>query len=308
MTSEIPVYNPATEEIIARVPMMSRETIREIIGRTYDASSEVMAIPAYKRSKLLKEVARALRDQSDELARLLTAEIGRPIRSTKLIIERTASIYELAAQEISHVFSGEFVPLDLYDYPPGNENRIAFVVREPVGLVGAITPFNFPPDSMAHKVAPALAAGNSVVIKPSSYAPPLTITRIVNIIKQTGFPQDAINVVTGDAKEIGDEFVDNPPKVSLITFTGSSSVGLSLAGRAVAQGKKVIMELGGSDAMIVLEDADLSRAAQAAIIGRFDYAGQFCNATKRLLVRDEVFDKFVGMLAIWRLTYALGIH
>ena len=294
MADQIPVFEPATGEILAYIPNMTINEIRDAINRAYEALDKIQAIPAYQRARLLMNVAQRIRERKEDLARLLTREIGRPIKSTRLIIERTATIYELAAQELPHVLTGEFVPLEAYSYPPGNENRLAIVKREPVGVVAAITPFNFPPDSMAHKVAPALAMGNTVVIKPSREAP-LTIMEIAKIIIEAGFPKDSIVVVTGDSKLIGDEFIENP-KVALITFTGSTKVGLDLASRAIARGKRVIMELGGSDAMIVLEDADLNRAVQAAVVGRFDYAGQFCNATKRVIVREEVYDEFVRRL------------
>ncbi len=294
MQRQIPVYEPATGEVLAYVPDMSINEVRDAIDKAYDALPRLQSIPAYERARLLMRVAQLIRGRREELARLLTREIGRPIKSTRLIIERTARIYELAAQELPHVLTGEFVPLEAYDYPPGNERRIAIVRREPIGVVGAITPFNFPPDSMAHKVAPALAMGNTVILKPSRYSP-LTESEIAKLIIEAGFPEGSIVVVTGDSSMIGDEFVNNP-KVSLITFTGSSKVGLELASRAILNGKRVIMELGGSDAMIILEDADLNRAVQAATVGRFDYAGQFCNATKRVIVREEVYDEFVRRL------------
>lgn len=294
MQHQIPVYEPATGEVLAYVPDMTINEVRDAIDRAYEALPRVQSIPAYERARLLMRVAQLIRSRKEELARLLTREIGRPIKSTRLIIERTARIYELAAQELPHVLTGEFVPLEAYDYPPGNENRIAMIRREPIGVIGAITPFNFPPDSMAHKVAPALAMGNTVVLKPSRYSP-LTESEIAKLIIEAGFPRDSIVVVTGNSSMIGDEFVSNP-KIALITFTGSSKVGLELASKAILNGKRVIMELGGSDAMIILEDANLDRAVQAAIIGRFDYAGQFCNATKRLIVREEIYDEFIRRL------------
>src|SRR2546428_13450584 len=143
--------------------------------------------------------------------------------------------------EVRRVFEGEFIPLEGYDYPAGNERRIAFVKREPIGAVGTITPFNFPSSSFAHKLAPALAVGNTVVHKPTTLAP-LTQMAIAAILTNVGFPESSVNVVTVDSAMIGDEFVRNA-KVSLISFTGSETVGLDLAGRAVAKAKRVIMEL-----------------------------------------------------------------
>lgn len=294
MEKMIEVYEPATGKVLGYVPDMTEEEVKRAIDLAYSSAESLQSMPAYERAKALRKVAEAIRDRKEDLAVLLSREIGRPIKSARLIMERTASIYELAAQELPEVLTGEFVPLDVYNYPAGNEKRVAVVKREPVGVVAAITPFNFPPDSMAHKVAPALAVGDPVVLKPSREAP-LTETEISKIIKSSGFPENSLNVVTGNSEMIGRIFLESE-KIALISFTGSSKVGLELAGKAVARGKKVIMELGGSDAAIVLEDADLEAAAQAVTLGRFDYAGQFCNATKRLIVREEVYEEFIRLL------------
>ncbi|MGC9209425.1 MAG: aldehyde dehydrogenase family protein [Nitrososphaeria archaeon] len=292
--ADIPVFEPATGEIIGYVPDMGRDEVLAAVERAYSAQEALQSIPAYERGRMLRRVADIIRQRKEELARLLAREIGRPIKSARLIMERVASIYELAAQEIPNVLTADFVQLDSFTYPAGNEKRIAFVKREPIGVVAAITPFNFPPDSMAHKVAPALAVGDTVVLKPSREAP-LTVIEISKIIHEAGFPEGSVEVVTGNSSMIGELFISSP-RISLISFTGSSAVGLDIASRAIREGKRVIMELGGSDAMIVLEDADLDRAVQAATVGRFDYAGQFCNATKRLLVRAEIYDEFMKRL------------
>ncbi|MDP8023300.1 MAG: aldehyde dehydrogenase family protein [Conexivisphaerales archaeon] len=294
MDKRIPVYEPATGKILDYVQDMTDEDVKAAIERAYASLESLQTMSAHERARALRKVAEKIRNRKEELAVLLSREIGRPIKSSRLVMERTASIYELAAQELPQVLTGDFVPLEAYNYPAGNEKRIAIVKREPVGVVGAITPFNFPPDSMAHKVAPALAIGNAVVLKPSKEAP-LTEIAISEIIKDSGFPESSLEVVTGNSEMIGNLMIDSE-KVSLISFTGSSKVGLELAGKAIVKGKKVIMELGGSDAAIVLEDSDLDVAARAVTVGRFDYAGQFCNATKRVIVREEVYEEFVKRL------------
>lgn len=294
MEKMIPVYEPATGKILGYVPDMTEEEVRGAIDLAYNALENIQSMPAHERARALRRVAETIRNKKEDLALLLSREIGRPIKSARLIMDRTASIYELAAQELPEVITGDFVPLEAYNYPAGNERRIAIVKREPVGVVGAITPFNFPPDSMAHKVAPALAVGNSVVLKPSREAP-LTEIEISKIIKNSGLPEDSLQVVTGDSGIIGNLMIESE-KIALISFTGSSRVGLELAGKAMARGKKVIMELGGSDATIVLEDANLDAAARAVSIGRFDYAGQFCNATKRAIVKEDVYEEFLRLL------------
>ncbi|MGC8601741.1 MAG: aldehyde dehydrogenase family protein [Thermoprotei archaeon] len=288
------VRNPASGELIDVVPILDREVVREAIEEAHAAQLRLEAMGASARQAALADVAEALRKRADEIAKITALEIGRPIKSSRADAVRAASIFELAASETRNVLEGKFVPLELYDYPAGNANRVAVVQRQPVGVVASITPFNFPAASFAHKVAPALAVGNSVVHKPSVSAP-LTQLKIASVLLEEGLPAGSINVVTGESGMIGDEFLSNP-KVSLITFTGSESVGLELASKAVLAGKRVIMELGGSDAEIVFSDADMDAAAQAAIVGRFDYAGQFCNATKRLLVEKRAKDSFLESL------------
>ncbi|EZQ01644.1 aldehyde dehydrogenase [Candidatus Acidianus copahuensis] len=291
----ITLREPATGKEIDYIPLLDRDKVKEAIDIAFQTLDKLQAIPPYMRSKFLHKASELIRQRQEELATLMVREIGRPIKSSRVEILRAAQIFDLAAEEIKNVFSGRFVPLDVYEFPPGNENRIAFVKRDPVGVVASITPFNFPAASFAHKVAPALAVGNTVVHKPTILAP-LTQIRLAEILLEVGFPPGSINIVTGNSEMIGEEFTTNP-KVSLITFTGSSSVGLNLASRAIANGKRAIMELGGSDAMIVLEDADIQRAVNAAITGRFDYAGQFCNATKRIIVRKEIATEFSKALS-----------
>lgn len=291
--NKIAVRNPATGEVIDYVPSLNREEVRKAIEIAYESFPKLNSITPAKRSRLLMEVASLIRENSEELALTMTKETGRPIKSSRAEIERTAQIFELASSEVKRALEGDFIPLDLYEYPAGNEKRIAMIKREAIGVVAAITPFNFPAASFAHKVAPALAVGNTVVFKPSSLTP-LTQIKLAEIVLKK-FPEGSVNVVTGNSEMIGEEFVSND-KVSLITFTGSVSVGLDIASKAVRNGKRVIMELGGSDAMIILEDADLDKAVKAALIGRFDYAGQFCNATKRVIVRKEIEEEFTKKL------------
>ncbi len=295
VTSEetISIRNPYTGEVLDEVPKLSIEAVKAAIEAAKEAQAHLESLPTSERSKALMSSARAIREHSEEIARITAMEIGRPIASSRADVIRAASIMELAASEVRHVLEGKFIPLDAYDYPAGNQRRMAITKREPVGVVASITPFNFPAASFAHKVAPALAVGNAVVHKPTIYAP-LTQLAMAKLMLPF-FPAGAINVVTGDSSVIGEEFISND-KISLITFTGSEKVGLELAGKAIARGKRVIMELGGSDAEIVLNDADLPSAATSALVGRFDYAGQFCNATKRLLVQRDVRDEFVKIL------------
>src|ERR1700730_9867998 len=288
------VMEPATGKVLDEIPSLSLDQVRAAIDIAYSSLTKLQSLTIAARGALLHKVADMIRSDPEPLALIMSREIGRPIKSSRGEIQRTAQIFDLAASQVSEVFSGKFVPLEVYGFPAGNEKRIAIQTREPIGVVASITPFNFPSSSLAHKVAPALAVGNTVVHKPSVFAP-LVQLRLGEIILKAGFPAGSLNIVTGDSKMIGNEFIENP-KISLITFTGSERVGLDIAGRAMQKGKRSIMELGGSDAQIILEDADLEKAADAAILGRFDYAGQFCNSTKRLLVRKEVAQKFTELL------------
>jgi len=288
------VMEPGTGKVLEEIPSLSLEQVREAIDVAYSTLPKLQSLSIAARSALLHKVADLIRSDPEPLATIMSREIGRPIKSSRGEIQRTAQIFDLAASKVSEVFTGSFVPLEVYGFPAGNEKRIAIQTREPIGVIASITPFNFPSSSLAHKVAPALAVGNTVVHKPSVFAP-LVQLKISEIILKAGFPAGSLNVVTGDSRMIGNEFIENP-KISLITFTGSEKVGLDIAGRAMQRGKRSIMELGGSDAQIILEDADLERAADAAILGRFDYSGQFCNATKRLLVRKEVAQKFTELM------------
>ncbi len=290
-----PVVNPATEEVVDYVPNLPLDVVRQAIDAAHDALKTLQSMTIAKRSRLLLKVAEMIRQSREDLAKTMSMEIGRPIKSARLEIERTAMIFELAASEVRRALTGEFVPLEMYEWPAGNEERIAIIKREPLGVVASITPFNFPAASFAHKVAPALAVGNAVVHKPAPNAP-LTQIKLAEIILKAGFPPGSVNVVTGDPVKIGEELVTND-KVAMITFTGSDRTGLGvIAPKAIARGKRLLMELGGSDAIIVLEDADMRKAARAAVVGRFDYSGQYCNAAKRLIVKREASDDFAKAL------------
>lgn len=287
--SDSPVFNPSTGEIIDSMPSLCKNEIENAIDLADDAFYKYSELPARSRKKLLIKVSELIDIESEDLALTMSKESGRPIKSSRGEILRTADIFKYAAWEMEHILKGEFIPLELYDYPAGNDNRFAFTVREPIGVISTITPFNFPGASFAHKVATALAVGNTVVHKPTKYTP-LTQIKLSKLILKAGFPTATINVVTGDSSMIGDVMVNND-KIKLISFTGSTKVGLDLASRAVRNGKKSIMELGGSDAEIILDDADLTAAVDAATFGRFDYAGQFCNSTKKIIVSNSIADK-----------------
>ena len=289
------VINPSTLEVIDNVPMLTLEQIRDKINKSYETYTTYSQLPSSTRIGYFRKAAKLIESDLERLSQLMSAEIGRPIKSARGEIKRAGFILDSCASEIETVEKGTFVPLDLYEYPGGNESRFAFTVREPMGVIASITPFNFPAVSFAHKVGSALAVGNTVVHKPTISAP-LTQIELAKIMLSSGFPEYSINILTGDSSMIGNELTENP-KIRLISFTGSSKVGLSIASKAMLRGARAIMELGGSDAEIILDDADLDMAVSSAVFGRYDYAGQFCNSTKRLFVSSKVADRVTSMLA-----------
>jgi len=292
MSEVIEVRSPSNLKVIGTVKRMTKDEVRGEIEEAYKGFEIISEMPLYKRTVILRKVSEILDREQERLARLLAMEIGKPIRDSRVEVLRASRLFRQAAEEAPIVLEGKNYRVDAYEYPPGNENRIVISTREPIGVVTAIIPFNFPIAAFAHKVAPALAAGNSVVVKPSISAP-LTAIEMKKILVEAGLPDKVVRVVTGYSNEIGDEVVTHP-LVGAITFTGSTKVGLSIASKAVALAKKVLMELGGSDPMIVLEDADIDRASSVAVRARFEYAGQYCNAGKRIIVREEIADKFIS--------------
>jgi succinyl-CoA reductase len=204
---------------------------------------------------------------------------------------RAIQLFNIAAEEARLILEGKYHRVDAYEYPPGNENRVVIETREPIGVVAAILPFNFPANSFAHKVAPNIMAGNSVIVKPSPYTP-LTALELGKILYESGLPYESLSVLPGDI-DVGDELVTNK-KVSGITFTGSTNTGINIASKAVQSAKKLMIEMGGSDPIIVLDDANLDAAINVSVRARYEYAGQNCNAGKRILVHEKIYEKFVN--------------
>ncbi|QXJ32475.1 aldehyde dehydrogenase family protein [Saccharolobus shibatae] len=287
----IEVRSPSNLKVIGTVKRMNKDEVRGEIEEAYKGFEIISKMPLYKRTAILRKVSEILEREQERLARLLAMEAGKPIRDSRVEVLRASRLFRQAAEEVGMVLEGKNYRVDAYEYPPGNENRIVVSTREPIGVVTAILPFNFPINSFAHKVAPALAVGNSVVVKPSINTP-LAAVEMKKILVEAGLPDSAVRVVTGYSSEIGDEIITHP-LVGLITLTGSTQTGLKIASKAVSLGKRIIMELGGSDPIIVLEDANIERASSIAVRARFEYAGQNCNAGKRIIVRQEVYDKFV---------------
>jgi len=279
------VRSPYSGEVIARVAKGGADEAR----RALDAAARVLhaPLPAHERARILDEVAGLLEERHDEAARLISAEAGKPLKAARVEAQRAVSTYTFAAVEARRL-AGEVVPLDA---APAGEGKLAFTLRLPIGIVGAISPFNFPLNLVAHKIAPALAAGCPVVLKPAS-ATPLSALFLAHLEEEAGLPAGWINVVVGSAGPIGDALVEDD-RVKLITFTGSGEVGWGIAERA--HRKRVKLELGNATPAIVCADAPPGTAAKLAA-NAFSFAGQSCISVQRIFVMDEAWDTFVSEL------------
>ncbi len=286
--------NPATSETLDTFPRGTREDARRAIDAAFAAKSKAEEMSAWERSKILYKVAQLLEQHSSEMSRLIALNVGKPIADSEAETARAVLVLTFAAEEAKRLY-GQTIPLDSHPFPPGNKNRLGFTLREPIGVVGAISPFNFPLNLLLHKVAPAIAAGNTVVAKPPSDGPLPGIT-IAKLFEEAGLPPGILNVVTGSGSEVGMEIVESS-KVDAISFTGDTGTGRLIAEKAAATNKRTILELGGHDPMLILDDADLEKAAKAAAVGVFGYSGQVCTATKRLIVENAAKDRFVKVFS-----------
>ncbi len=289
------VVDPSTGQSIGEAPIASADEARAAVDAAAAVEESWGANPGYLRARILRTAAERLRADRETMALLIAHEVGKPIRDARVEATRAAGVFDLAAEEIRHL-GGESHPADAYEYPAGNEHRFLFSVRDPIGVVVAIGPFNFPLNLLCHKVAPALAAGNPVVAKPTSAAP-FTALRLAEHLAAAGLPAGVLNVVVGPGGAVGDTLVEHP-RTRLVTFTGSTEVGKGIAEKAGRHAKRVILEMGGMDPFVVLDDAPLASTVEAAARGVFSYSGQVCTASKRFLVADGIADQFAAALAV----------
>ena len=282
----IDVASPYSNEVVGRVARGSAELARQAI----DAAERALAEPppTHERAAILDRVAQALAHREGEAAALICAEAGKPMKAARVEANRAVSTLTFAAVA-ARSLAGEIVPMDA---SPAGEGKLAFTQRFPIGVVAAISPFNFPLNLVAHKLAPAIAAGCPVVLKPAAKTP-LSALFLAELIADAGLPAGFLSVVPGPSSEIGDVFVDDE-RVRLITFTGSAEVGWGL--RARAPRKRVNLELGNATPAIVLADAELEVAAKKLAASAFSFAGQSCISVQRIYVAREVFDAFSALL------------
>ena len=284
----IPVHYPYTGEQIGSVPAGNAEHAREAfeVAANYKAT-----LTRYERQKILLNVAKIISDRKAELAPIITAELGISISDSLYECGRAYDVYTLAGQMCIHD-DGEVFSCDL---TPHGKARKIFTVREPLRAISAITPFNHPLNMVSHKIAPAIATNNCIVVKPTELTP-LTAIWLADALYEAGLPPQMLSVVTGWPADIGDEMIINP-NFDLITFTGGIAVGKMIAAKAVY--KRQVLELGGNDPLIIcsdLGDADLAKAADLAVAGATKNSGQRCTAVKRILVQESVADRFVPLV------------
>jgi acyl-CoA reductase-like NAD-dependent aldehyde dehydrogenase len=278
------VDSPYSGETVARVARAGAEHARKAL----DAAERAMSspLPAHERAAILDRVAALLKERHDEVAQTISAEAGKPMKAARVEAERAVSTYTMAAVEARRL-AGEVVPMDASAAGVG---KVAYTMRVPIGIVGAITPFNFPLNLVAHKVAPALAAGCAVVLKPAGHTP-LSALLLGELETEAGLPPGWLNVLVGPSAEIGDVIVEDE-RVKLITFTGSSGVGWRIRERAVK--KRVNLELGNATPVVVDADADIEEAATKLAANAFSFAGQSCISVQRIYVKREAYDDFVS--------------
>ena len=285
----IEVKNPYDGEVIDTVPIAHRQTAQLAIDAANDAKDSLVEMSAFKISNKLLNAVQKLKDRREEFARLLCLEVGKPINEALVEVDRSIETLRLSAEEAKRIY-GESVPLDA---GLNGKGFFAFTQRLPLGVVAAITPFNYPLNLTIHKIAPAIACKNTVIVKPPTEAP-LAVIKFCELLDEE-FPDGVVNVVTGYGSEIGDYLVCSP-EVDKISFTGSVTTGMMISQKAGM--KKVTLELGGNDPVIILKDADLDKAVKGIINGAFLNAGQVCMGVKRVIVEDSIADEFCEKLVV----------
>ncbi|WP_406945862.1 aldehyde dehydrogenase family protein [Halobacillus sp. SY10] len=282
----ITVKNPYNEEMVAELALAKEDDLNRAIDISYDTFHQTMKkMPAHDRADILLKASKLLEERKDEFAETITKEAGKPLQFSQGEVQRSVQVLRFAAEEAKHI-EGKVIPMDA---AIGGENRIGFTKRVPLGVVAAITPFNFPLNLTLHKVAPAIAAGNTIVLKPAEKTP-VSAYKLVQLLHESGLPKGALNFLLGTGKEIGDPLVKHD-KIHKVTFTGSLPVGRTI--RENAGFKKVTLELGSNSPNILFEDADLDYAVSSLVKGAFAFSGQVCISAQRIYVHQNIYDRFL---------------
>ncbi|UOQ48619.1 NAD-dependent succinate-semialdehyde dehydrogenase [Gracilibacillus caseinilyticus] len=281
------IYNPATGDIVGTIPKAGAKETSVAIDAAAASFKSWSEATVYERYRLLKEWAKLIIDQKEEIARIMTLEMGKPLAESRGEIDYAVSYIDWYAEEGKRIY-GEVIP----SHKPNNRMQ---VWKKPVGVVAAITPWNFPAAMLTRKMAPAFAAGCTVVVKPSGETP-LTAIKLVELCHEAGFPAGVVNIVTGSSTEIGGELMGNA-KVKKVTFTGSTAVGKKLMEQGAKQLKRLSLELGGHAPIIILDDTDLDKAVEGTMASKFRNAGQTCVCGNRIYVQEGIYDAFIERFA-----------
>lgn len=278
------VYNKYDDSLIGTLPIATGDQVDEAIAAAERAAPLMADLPSHKRAEILNRAAVLMQERREDIAKTIAAEAGKALKYARIEVDRAIGTFTIAAEEAKRIH-GETVPLDAV---PSGEGYFGFYLRRPVGVVVAITPFNFPLNLVAHKVAPAIAAGNSLVLKPAATTP-LTSVKLCEILQAAGLPDGGINLINGPGSTVGKWLVVDP-RVAKITFTGSVPVGKHIL--SVAGIKKVTLELGNTSPVVIAPDADLDFVAKRAAVGAFYNSGQVCISVQRIYSDKKVYEPF----------------
>ncbi|WLR43322.1 aldehyde dehydrogenase family protein [Bacillus carboniphilus] len=280
-----PLYSPYKNKQIIEVAVAQKENIITAIDVAYQSRGRMKDLSSYERANILQYVANELEERKEEAAKIITKESAKPIRIALGEVERTIETYTFAAEEAKR-FYGETIPLDSAKQ---GANRTAYTIQEPLGVVAAITPFNFPMNLVAHKLGPSIASGNTVVLKPATQTP-LSAFFIAELFDNAGLPKGALNIITSSGKEFGDVITEDD-RIKAITFTGSPSVGKTLKKKAGL--RKTLMELGSNSAIIIDESALIDKIIDRIVQGSFSFSGQVCISVQRIFVHEKIIHSFI---------------
>lgn len=293
------VFNPYNQEQVATLMLATEDDLNEAVESCFETFHNKMNhMPAHDRADILRRAADLLEEREEEFAQTIVQEAGKPIKYSKGEVQRAVQVIRFASELAKNIY-GEVIPMDA---AIGGQNRMGLVKRKPLGVVGAITPFNFPLNLSLHKIAPAIAAGNTIVYKPAEKTP-LSAYKLVRLFQQAGLPDGALNLVIGTGKETGEPLVQHD-KVQKITFTGSVPVGKTI--RESAGLKKVTLELGSNSPNIIFNDANLEEAVEGLVKGAFAFSGQVCISAQRIYVHRDIYDIFLEKYVELTKTLTIG--
>lgn len=277
--------SPYSKATIAEIAQASKEQVNEAIAMAEQAFGEMKALSAYERSIILEQLVELLTQNREKAAEIIALEAAKPLKFALSEVDRTIETYQFAAEEAKRIY-GEVLPINA---AKNGANKIGFTIHEPIGVIAAITPFNFPMNLVAHKIGPAIASGNTIVLKPASQTP-LSAIFLAELLDQTNLPKGAFNLVTGSGKVVGDALVESD-KVKMITFTGSPGVGTAIKSKAGL--KRVSLELGSNAGLIIDKDVDLADIIEKATVGAFSNQGQVCISLQRIYVQETMAEAFL---------------